>query len=340
MRARTLFIRLLAGCALGAPLAGGCFDSLQAGPVGFAAGGNTTAGTYPVGNATGVTVASAKNGTSTLGIGTPINTSIIDNYMAAGTCTWLKPALAAEGYSFGTGAKQWTLNYMTLPAAAISLTTYLAWVNTKPAATGGDTTLAAAAAGAQQGNGGLAVGLTYNPSAAAITAGDPNPKGAAYLNWISVLATTNPYGFGTTYGVNVGNGFTAEIDNDYLGGGKLPDNPFYGGVNNGTGAFAGDSTGMVDRPSQPLPTALNKPYTFEAQSFLASWVPNVNPGGSNTTAGVIAGGGTITVYDGVWWGFQLSVPEPSTYALMISGGIYGLVAWSYRTARKRSKGSD
>ncbi len=158
------------------------------------------------------------------------------------------------------------------------------------------------------------------------------------MNWISVLATNKPTGFGVTYGVNLGNGFTAEIDNDYLAKGALPDNPFYGGVNSSTGAFFGNSTGFVDRPAQKIPTAGNPPYVFEAQSFLASWTPNVNPNGSNTTAGVIAGGGTITVYDGVWWGFQLSaVPEPSTYVLMISAGLCGVVVWSYRTVRERGK---
>ena len=219
------------------------------------------------------------------------------------------------------------------------MTTYLAWVNTKPAATGGDITLPAAAANAQFGNGGAAVGLTYvntgnggDPmgSSATYTQATPN----TYLNWIQVLATTNPYGFGATYGVNVGGGFTAEIDNEYTTG-MLPNNPFYGGLNSGnayggTNAFAADATGLVDRPSQPLPTSIN-PYTFKAQTFLASWSPKVAPGASNfaNAANVIAGGGTITIYDGVWWGVQL-VPEPSTYAMMISAMVCSLVAWAYR----------
>jgi hypothetical protein len=71
---------------------------------------------------------------------------------------------------------------------------------------------------------------------------------------------------------------------------------------------------------------------FEAQTFLASWSPKVAPGASNSanSAAVIGGGGTITIYDGAWWGFQLAVPEPSSYVLMISGALSGLVAWLYR----------
>ncbi len=135
MKAWSYFTTLFAGLAL---LAGGSFHGAQAAPVvGFAAGGRTTAGTYPVGNPTGVTFAGAANGFSQLGIDIPINTSIYDNYMVAGNCAWLQPALAAEGYVFGNGANQWKINLVALPVAAISLTTYSAYVNTKPAATGG-----------------------------------------------------------------------------------------------------------------------------------------------------------------------------------------------------------
>jgi hypothetical protein len=36
---------------------------------------------------------------------------------------------------------------------------------------------------------------------------------------------------------------------------------------------------------------------------------------------------TLTIYDGVWWGFQAStVPEPSTWILLLMGcGIVGFV---------------
>ena len=250
--------------------------------------------------------------------------------------------IGAEGYG-----NNWTIVYQTLPVAAISLNYYAPYVNAKPTITQGGFNQTGYAV---QGYGGAGIALGYSPTAAAITAGDPNPA-TTKLNWIQVVGTNTPNAFatGNAHGFSVGGGLTASLDNGYLGyfstprtaNGPLPNNPFYGGLNNGARAGAANASTFIDRPSRALPTSLNNPVNWQAQVFLASWSPNVAPGNSNSNnaAAVIAGGGTITVYDGVWWGFQLTaVPEPSTYALMISAALSGMIAWSYRTLQRHRSG--
>lgn len=343
MKPRPFVTPLLVGLAILALAAVGTPEAARAGNVGFAAGGNTPVGTYPVGIPTGSNPAWAPNGGSLLGIGIPMNTQVPDNYMYAGTCPWVQPALAAEGYSFGNGANQWQIVYQPLKMDDITLSNYGAYVNYQPPVSLGGLTVSGSAA---QGYGGATIAVGYAPTAAAIAAGDPNPANT-YLNWIQVVATNQPSAFGTgnANGVNVGGGNTAYIDDGYLSNagngynGPLPNNPFYGGINSSTGAYAGNNMAFLDAPSRQLPTG-NNLVDWQAQVFLASWSPNVAPGNTNTNnaAAVIGGGGTITIYDGVWWGFQLtSVPEPSTYALAISGGLCGLVVWSNRTVRQRRK---
>ena len=144
MKARSFLAALFAGIVVVGIVTVGRPLSAKAGPVGFAAGGNAAAA-YPVGSATGPNPATVANGSTTLGIGIPFQTQTIDNYMYAGSCPWIQPALAAEGYSIGNGANQWKITYQPLKGNDISLNTYAPWINSEPAITQGNLTVAASA---------------------------------------------------------------------------------------------------------------------------------------------------------------------------------------------------
>ncbi len=80
------------------------------------------------------------------------------------------------------------------------------------------------------------------------------------------------------------------------------------------GYFANPTT-FIDTPNSVLSNGLSDQF----QVFLAT---------DNTATK------TLTIYDGVWWGYQaaLSVPEPSTWILLASG--CGIVACTRRFRRK------
>jgi hypothetical protein len=228
--------------------------------------------------------------------------------MLQGNCPWLLPALSAQGFARAdpnaprgySGANGWTINFATLQGS-FTRNMYYPWADRAPAVALGGLNVAATNA---PGNGGAVFGLTYS-------AGAGDPTGAS-AEWIQVVRTNLP-GIPQQYknfGYNAGGGYTYFIDDFY--GGNAPANngtmnPTYdGGYNNVGGTltpkgFAANPTTFIDVPSLPLSNRLDT----EFQAFLCR---------DNTATK------TLTIYDGVWWGFQVStVPEPSTWILLLFG---------------------
>lgn len=233
-------------------------------------------------------------------------------YEIAGSCPWLVPALNAEGFSKANG---WTINTQALQGN-IQLNTYNAWVNSYGQVTAGGMTVAATNA---PGDGGAGITLTYQPNT---NMGTTDPSGAG-VHWISVIYDNKPTAFEKANGAAYSPGYTVTLDNGYLGGTKVPNNPFYDGVAPATG-YAGNSTTFIDVPDDVLRSNAD----IEFQTFIATWNPN--------DANDRTKGGTITIYDGVWWGFQLPVPEPSTWVMLImGGGGVCIAAFRSRPARRR-----
>jgi len=215
------------------------------------------------------------------------------SYRVAGNCPWVQPALTAEGFSAANG---WTINLVALTATAtITRGTYGPWADIDPNFSQGaflnqhyDDVLGA---------GGVNIGLGYSPGGAA------DPRGTN--NWIQVIHTKDPSGFGIANGVNEGNGYTDYIDNGYR---ATVQNPFYGGTNNSAGAYLGNATDFLDIPLRNLTPGTD----WQAQVFVATWKPN--------NALDVTKGGSITLYDGVWYGFN-TVPEPGALSIIGVGLI-------------------
>ena len=235
------------------------------------------------------------------------------SFRSMGNCPWLLPALSAEGFVVQqgagyVGANGWTVNFSTL-AGGFTMNSYYPYATAAPAIP--LTADLSVPAVNTPGMGGAVMNLTYNPKA-----GSTDPMGNN-AEWIQVVRTN--FAFGNTdphkvYGYNAGGGYTYFIDNFY--GANTPANngtmnPTYDGgykANGDPNGFSATSTTFIDRPFLPLSNGLNTQF----QVFLAT---------DNTTTK------TLTIYDGVWWGFQVAaVPEPSTYILLLSGcGIVVLV---------------
>lgn len=245
----------------------------------------------PNGNPTGPAVAlSATNG----------GRSFLDpnpaQYMVAGSCPWLTPALDAQGYSEANG---WTINRIALQGS-ITLATYRAWADTDPAVSKGGMSLAAENS---PGQGGATIALTYTASTAQ---GTTDPSGAS-VRWLQVIRTNSPSGYGTANGNTTSvAGSTIYLDNGWNQPtdppNQRPDNPFYGSddVDSSTG-YAANATGFLDRPRRDLLIGID----WEAQVFVSTW----------DKANKI-----INIYDGVWWGFE-TLPSPGTGTMLALAGI-------------------
>jgi hypothetical protein len=238
-------------------------------------------------------------------------------YVVAGNCPWLLPALSAEHFGASNG---WTINLIPLQGNLI-LGTYAPWVDLRPGFTQG---VFAVPPTPLPGKGGLVFGLSYVPASPLPTTtneGGNNPD-PSITSWIQVIHTNDPNAFGVSNGVYGGGGYTNYIDNGYAypptTTGPPPQNPFYNNwmdfdsfvPNRGNGGNA-NGTDFVDGPSRYLTSGAD----WQAQVFLATWYPN-NPNDSLM-------GGTIDIYDGVWYGFNVSIPEPGTLSLF--GGFALLV---------------
>lgn len=259
----------------------------------------------PNGNPTGANPAMAANGTSTLDLNA--------NYRVAGNCPWLLPALSKEGYN---AANNWTINVIALNGN-ISLGTYVPWVNADPPVTQGSLGTVPPWPAAETANsGGASLGLGYVPAATTSTTLGANNPATTVTHWIQVVHTNDPTRFGALNGVNGGNGYTNYIDDGANfnaanpNNPQTPNNPFY------DPGYTANQKDFVDAPYRGLATRDD----WQAQVFLAEWAP-VNA--SDRTRG-----GTLDIYDGVWWGFHVApavgAPEPASLSLL-SGCIVMLL---------------
>lgn len=226
-------------------------------------------------------------------------------FMPAGSCPWLQVGLDAQGYreirpgvddpaTIGDG--RWTINRRTL-SGALHLDTYKAYVDLAPRVNIADFTVYAPTA--VPGMGGAAFGLRYVPGE-----GDPTTG----LHWIQAIRTN--------WGINAANPGVYEtyLDNAMNAG----TSPFYdfggptspNGVRNNADGSLRDAW-VADRPRREIRNGVD----WEAQMFLATWDQARE---------------VINLYDGVWWGYELSVPSPGTVVL---GAIGGLLV-----ARRRRQG--
>ena len=242
-------------------------------------------------------------------------------FIPNGNCPWLLPALAAEGFAQAdptnpggyTGANGWTINFMELSATGIfTRQIYYPWADKAPSYSLGGLTVPAINAA---GNGGDEFALTY-------AAGTGNPTGAN-AEWVQVIKANDASATEKMYGYNAGGGYTEFIDNFYAGNTPANNgtmNPTYDGgytvtmMNGNTiytpKGYAANPNTFIDTPSSTLVNGLNVQF----QVFLVT---------DNTTTK------TLTIYDGVWWGFQATtVPEPSSWILLVSA--CGLVAFTRR----------
>jgi len=239
-------------------------------------------------------------------------------YIPQGNCPWLLPALAAEGFAKAdatnprgySGANGWTINFVELSnTGSFTRQVYYPWADKAPAYSLNGLN---SAARNTAGNGGDRISLTY-------TAGAGDPTGAS-AEWIQVIKANDATATEKMYGYNAGGGYTYFLDNFYAA--NVPSktgtmNPTYDGGYTVTGSGASTTytpngyfanpTTFIDTPNSPLSNGLNDQF----QVFLAT---------DNATTK------TLTIYDGVWWGYSAaSVPEPSTWILLLSGcGIAAL----------------
>src|SRR5258708_5769709 len=240
-----------------------------------------------------------------------------------GNCPWLLPALTAEGFAKVdntnprgySGANGWTINFATLQGS-FTRNTYYPYATKVPDVSLGGLTVPAVN---NAGYGGAVMALTYTPAGS-------DPTGAN-AEWIQVVKTNYAFGADSPMkknGYDAGGGFTYFVDDFYpantpANNGTM--NPTYDGGYTKVGdtytpkGFAANPTTFIDVPFLPLTNGLDT----EFQVFLAT---------------DDAANKKLTIYDGVWWGFQVAaVPEPTSLRL-VGIGILGMAAYAWRRRRK------
>jgi hypothetical protein len=234
--------------------------------------------------------------------------------MPEGSCPWLLPALQAKAQPYNTNPNEvWEYAYASLKAD-LTLNSYEAWADNSPTLKLGSNTFAGSKA---EGWGGAGIVLTYSPTADQIKAGAPDPsKNTIY--WVQVIHSNRPSPRGETYGVPYGSA-TVYMDNASKADGSGID-PYYGHL---TGFAAANGNGFVDRTSFDLESSVG--LHWQAQVFLATEKAVLNGDTGVTTK-------TVTIYDGVWWGFRI-VPEPGTWVLLVLGSGWFLIALRRRVQR-------
>lgn len=222
-------------------------------------------------------------------------------FIPQGNCPWLLPALSAQGFAQldntnprgYSGANGWTINFSALQGS-LTLNTYYPYADKAPALSLGGLNVAAYNV---SGYGGAAFTLSYSPAGT-------DPAGAN-AEWIQVIRANDASALEKQYGYNAGGGFTYFLDN-FWGGNTLAtngtSNPTYdggytvSGTNYTPKGYAANPTSFIDRPASSLTNGLD----VEFQVFLVK---------------DDAASKTLTIYDGVWWGF--TVPEPATWTLVL-----------------------
>jgi hypothetical protein len=232
------------------------------------------------------------------------------------SCPWLIPAAESASQPYNKDQfNVWTFNYATSFNGKFTLTQY--------AATNDGT------------SGGADFNVDYTPGA-----GDPT---GADVRWMQVIATNMPSSRGQDYGVagngtnGIPTGWTAYLDNAGPDVANPPPNtdpnppidPYYGWLtatnpNDITTSTAANSTHFLDTPWLPLVVG----RIWEAQAFVTKETDTYDPDTEVTTH-------AVTIYGGVWWGFQV-VPEPSTYVLTLIGGGFVAVSQVRKSRRERA----
>jgi len=259
-------------------------------------------------------------GTSPAKLGTN-SVSLIPNPASYQTqCSWLTAAanLATAPYNLDP-KNPWVFNYAANFNGKFTLNTYKATI-------GGAVNAAT--------SGGADFSLTYK-------AGDGDPSGND-VRWMQVIEVNkigydfikNKIGFAPDTGFPqagysvVGNGTNGVPTGSYAfldnagfgpGNGAKPTDPWYGWLTatNGTDittSTAATSTSFSDNPTLSFVPGM----VVQFQTFVAKDVVTNNGLGGKTN--------TVTMYGGVWWGFQDAVPEPSSWILMVSGGGFIVLA--------------
>jgi len=202
----------------------------------------------------------------------------------------LEQALAKQGFGSDNG---WNLRF-DYSSGSFDVAENFAWVDMQPAVNAGPWAVAAAD---RTGAGGINFGFEYERAA-----GDP---AVANIGFVQLIRTNTPLDHGVTWGyTDAGDpGFTYYIDNGYIGD-NAPDNPFYGSDDNdpATG-YAGIGQFLLDAPGRLLTDAY---VEWEAQTYLATW-DRANK--------------DITLFNGIQWGFTITVPTPGGIAFLALGGV-------------------
>lgn len=210
---------------------------------------------------------------------------IAPSYATSADPAYLQEALVQQGLNWSI-ASNLTGN--------LRMDRYGAWANIEPAGAFYGFNFPAIPNG---GLGGADVAAGYAPAGT-----DPV---AANARWLQVIRTNSPLAWGTANGyTNIADpGMTWYIDNGWSGNVAGGD-PYYGANDNvnATG-YAANGQGIIDGPSRGIAGGVH----WEAWAFIA-----------------VNGGGGINIYDGVHWGFDMTVPAPGAMALAGIAGIFAV----------------
>jgi hypothetical protein len=244
-------------------------------------------------------------------------------FITQGNCPWLLPALSAQGFAQAdnsnprgySGANGWTINFASLQGS-FTLNNYYPWADRQPPFSLNGLSVTDRS-GAK--TGGSIFGLTYSGAGT-------DPVGTS-AEWIQVIRANDASANEKRFGYDAGGGFTYFLD-DFWGGNTIANNgtgnPTYdggytvNGTTNTSKGYVSNPTTFMDNPASALTNGLD----VEFQVFLAK---------------DDAASKTLTIYDGVWWGFT-AIPEPGSWLVFVSGcGV--AVVFGRRRAVARRRGS-
>jgi hypothetical protein len=224
------------------------------------------------------------------------------SYRAPADCPWILPSLQNANQPYNKSATDiW--KFVTGPALAgnFDLVDYEAWADDKPTIKLGPNSFGGTVA---TGAGGAGFVINYDPGV-----GDPARD---TIHWVQAVDTNVPLGRATTIGQKLADGTTIYLDN------STGVDPYYGRL---SGFKSANGTGFLDLSTRALvPGTL-----WEGQVFLTTEADTIKAGITTHT---------VTIYNGVWWGYQV-VPEPASWISLCGGGVILLL----RSAQLRRRAS-